>query len=180
MKILLEPMDGLLICEPNVFSDERGEFTKILAPDIIGRIGAGFSVAEEFYTNSRKNVIRGMHFQVPPKAHNKLVYCVKGKVLDVVVDLRKSSGTYLKAVGQELSAQNRLVMYIPKGFAHGFLSLEDDSCMVYKTDVPYSPSEDKGIHWRSIDFNWPSTDGPPILSARDSEHPPITGFDSPF
>ena len=180
MKILLEPLDGLLICEPDVFTDERGEFAKTLAPDFISSFGAGFSVAEEFYTNSRKNVIRGMHFQVPPKAHNKLVYCVKGKVLDVVVDLRKNSRTYLKAIGHELSASNRLMIFIPKGLAHGFLSLEDDSCMVYKTDVAYSPSEDKGVDWRSIDFAWPKIDGLPIVSPRDSAHPPISSYDSPF
>lgn len=120
-----------------------------------------------------------MHFQVPPHAHQKLVYCVQGHVLDVVLDLRRESKTYGSSASFELSSLNHQIAYIPSGFAHGFLSLEEDTCMIYKTDCVYSADHDAGIAWDSFGFDWPSIDSL-VVSERDSKHPEFQDFNSPF
>ena len=136
------------------------------------------TVREEFFSTSAKDVLRGMHFQIPPHAHQKLIYCVNGKVLDVLLDLRQCSPTYGRSISLELSAANRHVLYIPVGFAHGFLSMEDQSCLVYKTDAVHAPLHDAGIRWDSFGFAWPSD--APLISGRDLAHPAFSEFHSPF
>jgi dTDP-4-dehydrorhamnose 3,5-epimerase len=136
------------------------------------------NVREEFYSTSAKNVLRGMHFQTPPHAHQKLIYCIKGKVSDVVLDLRRESPTYGQSVSLELSSQNKHVLYLPVGMAHGFLSLEDDCCLVYKTDAVYSHNHDRGILWNSFGHDWDSPS--PIISQRDLDHPRLEDYLSPF
>jgi dTDP-4-dehydrorhamnose 3,5-epimerase len=121
-----------------------------------------------------------MHFQMPPHAHNKLVYCIQGCVLDVILDLRTESPTFGQSCGFELSAANRYVIHIPVGFAHGFLAIEDGSCLVYKTDVVHAPDSDAGIKWDSFGFEWSLNGAPPEISKRDSEHPSMPEFKSPF
>jgi dTDP-4-dehydrorhamnose 3,5-epimerase len=122
-----------------------------------------------------------MHFQVPPHAHQKIVYCITGKVLDVILDLRTASPTFGQSAVFELSAENRHVLYLPVGIAHGFLSLEDDSCLVYKTDAVHSADCDRGIRWDSFGFEWPVIPGiPPSISDRDSQQPGFQDFTSPF
>lgn len=140
--------------------------------------GIEMSVREEFFSTSAKDVLRGMHFQIPPHDHQKLVYCIAGRVLDVILDLRKASPTYGKSASVELSADNRHLLFIPRGFAHGFLSLEEGSCMVYKTDAVHAPACDAGILWESFGFPWPIRQ--PLLSPRDAAFPPLEAFDSPF
>ena len=128
---------------------------------------------------SGKNVLRGMHFQRPPAAHDKLVYCPVGKVLDVVLDLRPTAkGARSRCFSHELSAQNREMLFIPAGCAHGFLALEDDSMMVYQTSTVHSPSHDAGVLWNSFGFDWPVKN--PILSERDQKFPALCDFQSPF
>ncbi len=126
-----------------------------------------------------KSALRGMHFQVPPAAHSKLVYCLSGRVLDVLLDIRRDSPRFGQSFSCELDATTRQLLFIPVGFAHGFLSLEDNSLMVYKTDAVHAPEQDKGVAWDSFGFKWP-LDNPPIMSARDRQFPRWPDFQSPF
>ncbi|OYU44405.1 MAG: dTDP-4-dehydrorhamnose 3,5-epimerase, partial [Burkholderiales bacterium PBB4] len=140
--------------------------------------GISMTVREEFFSTSAKGVLRGMHFQVPPHAHQKIIYCLSGRVLDVLLDLRMDSLTYGHSVGIELSAINHHVVYLPAGIAHGFLSQEDNSCLVYKTDAVHAPESDFGLRWDSFGFDWPIEKG--IISGRDLNHPLFANFSSPF
>ena len=171
-------LPGLLVLQPRIFSDARGSFVKTFHAGFFRQLGVDFQPAEEFFSVSHKNVVRGMHFQLPPDAHAKLVYCVTGEVLDVVVDLRKSSPTFGRAASRKLSASNREMFYIPVGVAHGFLALEDNTVMVYQTSTVHAPASDAGIHWNSIGFDWPVTK--PVLSERDQNFPKLAEFNSPF
>jgi dTDP-4-dehydrorhamnose 3,5-epimerase len=160
MTLISEPLPGVKILRPFVFEDARGNFVKPFHEDQLAAQGIRLTVREEFFSTSAAGVLRGMHFQVPPHAHQKLVYCITGRVLDVVLDLRKASPTFGQAAGFELSAANRHVVHIPVGFAHGFLALEDRSCLVYKTDAVHAPACDAGIRWDSFGFEWlPARDG---------------------
>jgi dTDP-4-dehydrorhamnose 3,5-epimerase len=181
MQLISEPLPGVKVLRPFVFEDARGNFVKPYHEDQLAAHGIAFSVREEFFSTSAANVLRGMHFQTPPHAHQKLVYCINGKVLDVLLDLRKDSSTFGQSVGFELSAANRHVVYIPVGFAHGFLSLVDGSCMVYKTDAVHAPANDAGIHWDSFGFDW-SIPSEVIteISDRDISHPLFEEFINPF
>lgn len=177
-EIIKEAIPGLKLLRPRTFADERGSFIKTYHKDCWDELGIGFQCREEFFSISKKGVLRGMHFQVPPAAHSKLVYCVSGSVLDVVVDIRKNSETFGKVSSVELSGENSLILFMPPGFAHGFLSLSDDSCMIYKTDKEYAPDFDRGISWNSIDFNWPIET--PVVSGRDLSFQDLSSFTSPF
>jgi dTDP-4-dehydrorhamnose 3,5-epimerase/CDP-3, 6-dideoxy-D-glycero-D-glycero-4-hexulose-5-epimerase len=177
MKVLPTELDGVFVLKPNVFEDARGSFVKTYHEELFASCGIKFSPKEEFFSTSRKNVLRGMHFQQPPAAHDKLVYCPAGRVLDVVLDLRaKAKGA--RCISRELSAQNREMLFIPVGCAHGFLALEDDSMMVYQTSTVHSPSHDAGVLWNSFGFGWPLKN--PILSERDQKFPALRDFKSPF
>ncbi|NDV63047.1 dTDP-4-dehydrorhamnose 3,5-epimerase [Puniceicoccales bacterium CK1056] len=177
-EIIEEPLPGLKIVKPRQFCDDRGEFIKTFHSGLWKKLGLSFALEEEFFSVSKLNVLRGMHFQLPPHAHNKVVYCVSGSVLDVVVDLRTGSPTFGKSASIELSGDNRLIFFIPIGFAHGFLSLSDDSCMIYKTDMVYAPEHDTGIRWDSFGFNWPGDSFE--ISDRDQGFAKMNEFDSPF
>jgi len=168
------------ILRPFVFEDARGNFVKPFHEGQLATHGIHMTVREEFYSTSVAGVLRGMHFQAPPHAHQKLVYCLRGRVHDVLIDLRKESPAFGQAIGFELSAANRHVVHIPVGFGHGFLSLEDHSCLVYKTDAVHAPESDKGVLWNSFDYQWPLNGVEPIVSPRDQAHPPLVAFESPF
>jgi dTDP-4-dehydrorhamnose 3,5-epimerase len=135
-------------------------------------------VREVYFSLSDKNVIRGMHFQVPPAHHAKFVCVSRGAVRDVILDLRKDSPNYGKAEDIILSAENHHALYIPPGFAHGFLSLENDTLMHYLVSSEHSPEHDAGIRWDSFAYDWKITD--PVLSDRDKTMPPFGTFKSPF
>ena len=169
---------GLLILQPRVFTDARGSFVKTYHSQIFQDAGISFVPAEEFFSISRKGVIRGMHFQLPPAAHDKLVFCTAGRVIDVVLDLRTSLPTFGRSFSCELSAAHRQMMFIPAGLAHGFLSLEDDSTIFYQTSTIHSPAHDVGILWNSFGFDWPVQE--PVLSERDRGFAGWTDFRSPF
>jgi len=159
---------------PVIRSDERGIFVKTFNSDIFREKGLETGFAEEYYSVSRKNVLRGMHFQLPPRDLAKLVYCIRGRALDVITDLRKGSPDFGKTASLELSPEKANMVYIPKGFAHGFYALEDDSTMVYKTSAVYSPEHDSGILWNSIAFKWPCDN--PLISERDRGFPSLEEF----
>lgn len=171
-------MAGVRLFEPRVFRDTRGDFVKTYHADAYAMLGIRFTLAEEFYSVSKKHVLRGMHFQLPPHDHAKIVYCVAGRVLDVLLDLRKGSPTFGNCVGIEMGVGDHRILYIPPGLAHGFLSLEDQSLMIYQTSAVHAPSHDVGIHWDSFGFKWPVQH--PIVSVRDAAFQPLAGFASPF
>lgn len=181
MKLVDTPLPGVKILWPFVFEDSRGNFVKPFHEEQLATQDIKFELREEFFSTSAKGVVRGMHFQVPPHAHQKLVYCITGRVLDVLLDLRRNSETYGQSAAFELSSSNRHVVYIPVGFAHGFIALEENSCLVYKTDCVHAPKFDRGIRWDSFGFDWPILPGAhPEMSERDLSHPSLQDFASPF
>ena len=169
--IIDQPLPGVKLLECPHYIDHRGEFTKLFNNDIFSGLDIPFNMAESFLTRSRAGVIRGMHFQEGEAAHDKLIYCPKGRVLDVIVDVRPESAYFNKPVSLELSESCRTVLLISKGYAHGFLALEEDSWMVYSTTTIHNPDMDKGVLWCSIAFEWPLNK--PLLSERDRLHPSI-------
>ncbi len=177
-QIVQTSLPGLAVLQPRIFLDLRGSFVKTFHAGLFRELGIEFHPVEEFFSVSRKHVVRGMHFQLPPEDHAKLVYCVTDRVLDVVVDLRKVAPTYGQTFTRELSAENRELLFIPCGFAHGFLSLEDNTILVYLADTVHAPKFDVGIHWKSFGFDWSVVD--PVLSERDRRLPKLTEFSSPF
>ncbi len=178
MELVPTELPGLKIIRPKIFQDARGTFVKTFHREVFRQLGLDFEPREEFFSTSAKNVLRGMHFQLPPAAHAKLVYCIAGRVLDVVLDLRKDSPTFGRSVARELNATSREMFFIPVGFAHGFLALEDGATMVYQTSTVHSPAHDAGIVWNSFGFDWPVKN--PIMSERDQKFPALRDFDSPF
>ncbi len=172
------PLAGVLLLKPRVFNDARGSFVKTFHEGIFRDFGLDFAVREEFFSTSHRGVIRGMHFQTPPADHAKLVYCLVGSVLDVVLDLRRDSSTFGRFHSQELSEENRFSLLIPSGFAHGFLALSEGATMVYKTTSVHAPECDAGIRWDGFGFTWPVSD--PVVSGRDATFPSLAEFASPF
>jgi dTDP-4-dehydrorhamnose 3,5-epimerase len=178
MEIEATDIPGCYVIQSKVLADPRGTFFKTFQTPIFEDAGLRCDWHEEYFSVSAKNVIRGMHFQLPPADHAKAVFCLTGEVLDVVVDLRRGSPTFRMARSFTLSAENGRGLYLPTGCAHGFLSLSDTSGMYYKVTSVHSPEHDAGILWNSIGFDWGVDD--PTLSERDKNHPALTDFDSPF
>jgi len=172
-----ELLPGAVLVSLNRFEDARGGFVKTFARGAFEAAGVDFDFREEFYSFSRKDVVRGMHFQLPPHDHVKLVYCPAGAVLDVLVDLRRGPGQG-RVASVVLSGDDPAVLVIPRGVGHGFKALRDDSLMVYKTSTEHAPSHDAGVRWDSIGFDWGVE--APIVSARDAAHPSLADFASPF
>ena len=163
---------------PRVLTDERGAFIKTFHRDVFESHSLETSFAEEYFTVSGAGVIRGLHFQVPPMDHIKLVYSVSGEVFDAVVDLRTGSPTYGQFESFTLSSNKGNMVYIPKGLAHGFCALTDGATMMYKVTSVYSPEHDSGILWNSAGIPWPSK--APVLSDRDKGFQALSEFQSPF
>lgn len=180
MELIEEPLPGVKILRPFVFEDERGNFVKPFHEDQLKEHGISMNIREEFFSTSGPNVLRGMHFQLPPHAHSKLVYCISGKVVDVLLDLRSDLPSYGNSVAFELSQTNRYCVYIPVGIAHGFISKESHSCLVYKTDIVHCPEADAGIAWDSFGHHWNLDSAEPIVSERDQNHPTFENFSNPF
>ncbi len=172
---------GLIIYEPNVFGDDRGYFMETYNHRFFHENGIDIDFVQDNHARSKhKGVIRGLHFQLPPKTQTKLVRVTRGAVYDVVVDLRKGSPTFGKNYGIELSEDNKRQFLVPKGFAHGYVTLTDDVEFLYKVDEYYSKEHDCGIIWNDPDFNinWNIKD--PVLSEKDTTHQRFADFNSPF
>lgn len=178
MKLVNTELEGVYILENIIFSDDRGLFVKTFHKDFFENNKLCGEFKESYYSISKKDVIRGMHFQEPPNDHEKLVYVLKGKILDVIVDLRGKSKTFGHHISIELSEQNRLSVYIPKGFAHGFKSLEDGSITVYNVSSVYNQESDNGINYNSFNYDWKCIK--PIMSERDRSFINLKFFNSPF
>jgi len=160
-------LDGAFVIENKQFQDHRGLFVKTFHKEIFTNHGLETDFKESFYSVSKNNVLRGMHFQLPPQDHVKLVYVVNGEILDVAVDIRKNSKTFGQYVSVELSAGNGKSIYLAKGFAHGFITLSGDATVVYMTTTVHSPEHDAGIRWDCFGFDWGTK--VPIISDRDSK-----------
>lgn len=158
--------------------DHRGEFVKPFHYTNLKMLGIDFTMKESFYSISKKNVIRGMHFHAPPFEHEKIVFCTSGAILDVALDLRKEAGTYGQYVTQILSHENAKALLIPKGFAHGFLALTEDATTFYFISGEYHAPSDGGVLFDSFGFEWPVSD--PIISERDTQFETLNNFISPF
>jgi dTDP-4-dehydrorhamnose 3,5-epimerase len=154
MKIERTEIEGVFIIDNFNAADDRGLFVKSFNKNTFKENNLDFEIRESYYSISNKNVIRGMHFQLPPYDHEKLVYVPKGSIIDVIVDLRKESKTFKQFISVELSDKNKKSIYMPKGFAHGFKSLEDDTITVYNVATEYNQKADMGVRFDSFGFNW--------------------------
>ncbi|WP_017294112.1 dTDP-4-dehydrorhamnose 3,5-epimerase [Geminocystis herdmanii] len=164
--------------QPKKFEDNRGSFVKTFHEEIFQDLGLDTNFAEEYYSFSYQNVVRGLHFQLPPHEHIKIVYCVQGAVKDVVVDLRVNSPTYGQFEIFDLSAEKANLIYIPSGLAHGFAVMSETAIMMYKVSTVYHPESDTGIRYDSLGIPWEIDK--PIISQRDSSFIPFVEFQSPF
>jgi len=173
-----EILSGAKIITLPSFADARGSFVKTFNEPAFAEMGISFSLKESYFSLSAKSVIRGMHFQLPPWQHSKIVFCPQGAILDVIIDLRKQSPTYGRHFAQELSGANHLAYYIPEGFAHGFKSLTDDAITYYLVSSAYSQPHDTGILYDSIGFDWEVNE--PVISARDLSFVSLQDFETPF
>lgn len=178
MEIFETKLPGCYELQPKVFRDQRGTFVKTFHKEVFDNYQLNTNFDEEYYSLSHQNVFRGLHFQLPPKEHTKMVYCVQGEVIDTLVDLRVGSPTYGKYETLSLSAEKANVIYIPPGLAHGFFVLSETAIMMYKVSTVYSPEQDTGIHWNSVGIIWPIPH--PIVSKRDNEFVALSNFNSPF
>ena len=182
MKVIGTEIEGVKIIEPKIFEDERGYFLESYNDlNFINNVGI-VDFVQDNESKSSYGVMRGLHFQRPPHTQAKLVRCVRGAVLDVAVDLRKGSPTYGKHVAVELTEDNHRQLFIPNGFAHGFSVLSDTAVFQYKCDDFYHPELDGGINIldESLGIDWKIPTEKAILSEKDTKHPMLKDFDSPF
>lgn len=180
MNFIETEIEGLIIVEPKVFKDDRGYFFESFNKATFQNSGIDEQFVQDNQSLSQKGVLRGLHFQKPPFAQAKLVNVIKGAVLDVVVDLRKSSKTYGKHFSIELSEQNKTMLFIPKGFAHGFACLENDTIFSYKCSNVYNKDSEDAILWNDVDLNINWSISHPILSEKDLKAQKFKDFISPF
>jgi len=177
MKLISTDIGGVFIVENFDFKDERGRFVKAFNQNLFLKHNIIFESKEIYYSISNKDVIRGMHFQLPPFEHAKLIYVTSGSIIDVVLDIRVNSETYGRLISIGLEAHKNSI-YVPIGCAHGFKSLKDDTTVVYNQTTCYSKEHDCGILWNSFNFNWNTNN--PIISERDKQFKPFNDFTSPF
>ncbi len=180
MDVTTTNIEGLLIIKPKVFGDERGYFFESFREDIMKSNGLTSKFVQDNQSMSSKGILRGLHFQKDPFAQGKLVRVIKGSVLDVAVDIRKKSPTYGQHFLIELNEENKTMFYIPPGFAHGFLTLEDDTLFSYKCTNYYNKESEGAIRWnsKSLNVDWGIVN--PILSSKDATAPTFDEFQSPF
>jgi len=172
MKKISTSIPGLFIIESSVFRDERGGFQRLQCDDAFTAAGVPSRfVQTNLSTNSNRHILRGMHYQRYPHQEDKLIRCVKGAIFDVAIDIRRSSQTYGKYFTLELTEENALALLVPKGVAHGYLTLTDFSSVLYQVTSSYTPSAEGGIRWNDRRFavDWPTDE--PILSAKDAGWP---------
>jgi dTDP-4-dehydrorhamnose 3,5-epimerase len=171
---------GPVLIKPQIFGDDRGFFLELYKHSEFVRNGIQDHLVQDNFSRSSKGVLRGLHYQKSPKAQGKLVTCIRGTIYDVAVDIRKGSPDFGKWVGMELSEDNKHLLYVPPGFAHGFQVISDTAEVLYKCTDEYSPADDRGIIWNdpSIGVAWPLAD--PLLSSKDRVHPRLHDCDNNF
>ncbi len=176
-------LDGVIEFTPRRVVDSRGDFTETYKKSVWAAAGVTDDFVQDNHSRSiRRFTLRGLHYQTPPFAQAKLVRVLRGRVLDVVVDTRKGSPTFARWSSVELSAETGNQLYVPVGFAHGFLTLEADAELHYKTTAEYSKDHERGIIWSdpTISLPWPLAGGRPILSEKDAQLPSLESLDTPF
>lgn len=178
MELIQTNIPGCYELQPKILRDDRGSFIKTFHQDVFAGYGLHTDFVEEYHSISHHNVLRGLHFQLPPKHHVKVVYCVQGQVVDVVVDLRLKSPTYGKWQTFDLSDAKANLIYIPSGLAHGFYVTSPTAILIYKVSTVYAPECDAGILWNSADIPWQCQN--PIISQRDRNLISHADFESPF
>ena len=177
MKVTPLAVPDVLLLEPKVFGDERGFFYESFNQDVFRKAtGLDVHFVQDNHSRSARNVLRGLHYQIAPKAQGKLVRAVAGEVFDVAVDIREKSPTFGQWVGELLSADNKRQLWIPPGFAHGFLVLSEYAEFLYKTTDYYAPECERGIRWDDpeLAIPWPLT-GEPVVSEKDAKNAPLRG-----
>lgn len=182
MKITKTKLNGVMLIEPKIFGDHRGWFTETYNEENFKKAGIDTVFIQDNHSfSATKGTLRGLHYQKDPKAQTKLVRCTKGSIFDVAIDIRKESPTYGEWYGVELSEENKKQLIVPKGFAHGFMTLTDDVEVQYKVDELYSPENDRGIIWNDpeIGIEWPM-DIKPVLSAKDENAPLLKDAENNF
>ena len=183
MKVNKTDIEGVLVIEPDVFGDSRGYFFESFNERRFNALtGLEVDFVQDNESYSRYGVLRGLHFQNPPYSQSKLVRCVRGKVFDVAVDLRKGSPTFGKYVSCILSEENHLQFFIPKGFAHGFAVLSNEAVFQYKCDEFYNKASEGALMWNDPDIaiEWPVPASDVVLSEKDLHHPYLKDFETPF
>ena len=182
MEVIKTAIPEVVILEPKVYQDDRGYFFEAFSEEVFSHLVTPTHFVQDNESRSSYGVVRGLHFQAPPHAQAKLVRVVKGSVLDVAVDLRKGSPSYGTHVAVELSEENHRMLFIPRGFAHGFSVLSPDAIFQYKCDNYYAPQSEGAVAWNdptlSIDWRVPTSDV--ILSTKDAHHPCVDEFNTPF
>ena len=182
MEVIKTALDGVVVIEPRLFEDARGYFFESFSQREFDEKVGKIVFVQDNESKSSYGVMRGLHFQRPPFTQSKLVRCVKGTVLDVAVDIRKGSPTYGQHVAMELTEENHRQIFIPKGFAHGFAVLSETAVFQYKCDEFYHPEADSGISILddTLGIDWRIPTEKAILSDKDTKHPLLKDFDSPF
>ena len=182
MKFIETKILDVIIIEPTVFVDERGYFLESYNQNKFEEVVGKTSFVQDNESKSSKGVLRGLHFQKPPFEQAKLVRCIEGEVLDLAVDIRKNSKTYGQHVAVILSGENKRQLFVPRGFAHGFLVLSESATFAYKVDNTYAPEFDAGIRWNDKELNikWGMEESKVIISVKDAELPFLSEFESPF
>jgi dTDP-4-dehydrorhamnose 3,5-epimerase len=171
-------LPGCVELRPAVHRDARGSFVKVFHAEHFRALGLPTDWREEYWSESAAGVLRGLHFQTPPHAHDKLVYCTRGAVLDIALDLRRGSPTEGQHAQVELSARQGNALFLPAGTAHGFWVSDGPAVLVYKVTTTWAPEHDTGVRWDSAGIPWP--DRAPLVSERDAALPRLADFASPF
>lgn len=183
MEIERTAIPDVMLFTPKRFGDVRGFFSETFNKRTMAEAGIGLDFVQDNHSlSAEKGVVRGLHFQIPPRAQDKLVRVTRGAIFDVAIDLRKSSPTYGQHVSAVISAENWRQIWVPKGFAHGFCTLEPNTEVIYKVTDTYAPEYDRGLAWNdpTLAIAWPVAAGEAVLSGKDHTHPAFAGFTSPF
>ena len=178
MKLINTPFSGLYLIKNFYSNDERGIFIKTFSKKFYDEFNFDFQIMESYFSLNKKNVIRGMHFQTPPYDHTKIVSVIQGSIIDVVLDIRKNSKTYGKYFEINLNSKDMTSILIPKGFAHGFVSLMNNTILEYKQTTEYNEKNDTGILYTSFGYDWKINNE--IISKRDLEFQDFSSYVSPF
>ena len=178
MKAIQSKIPGCYLLRYQKRSDLRGDFIKTFNADEFTHLGLDTTFCEQYYSWSVRNVVRGMHFQLPPYDHAKVVHCFSGVILDVVIDLRTDSPAFGQTSIHTLTADDPSAIYVPRGCAHGFCGLADKNGTLYNVTSGHVPQADAGVLWSSVDVDWPLAT--PIISLRDAGFPALADFHSPF
>ena len=182
MKFSKAIIQGIVVIEPNVFGDKRGYFLESFNKNEFEKAIGKVSFVQDNESRSSKGVLRGLHYQKPPFAQAKLVRCIEGEILDIAVDIREDSPTYGLYHSDVLSSENKKQLFIPRGFAHGFVVLSDSAVFAYKVDNTYAPDYEAGILWndKKLGVDWGAKESEIFISNKDEQLPLFSQFKSPF